>query len=168
VSGEKYEDYLRKHILDVAGMQATGYDHESTILPHRAEGYAPTKEGKLENAAFIDMSFPFSAGALYSTVEDLYRWDRSLYTDKVLTKASRDKMFTPFLDGYAYGWFTKSPTTHKMLYHGGGINGFNTTIDRYPDDDAFVVVLSNMNSPAVGKIGLALAAILFGEKYELP
>jgi CubicO group peptidase (beta-lactamase class C family) len=168
VSGEKYEDYVKKHIFDLVDMAATGYDHEATILPHRAAGYTAGADGKLQNAPYIDMSFPYAAGSLYSTVEDLYRWDRSLYTDKVLSKPSRDKMFTPFLNDYAYGWFTKSPTRHKLLSHGGGINGFNTTIDRYPDDDACVIVLSNVNSPVIGKIGQALAAIAFSEKYDLP
>ncbi len=172
VSGEKYEDYVKKHIFDVLDMAATGYDHGETILEHRAAGYTPGPDGKLQNAPYIDMSFPYAAGSLYSTVDDLYRWDRSLYTDKVLAKASRDKMFTPFLSGYAYGWFTivpgPTPSTHKVLSHGGGINGFNTTINRYPDDDACVIVLSNVNSPAIGKIGQTLAAIAFGEKYDLP
>jgi CubicO group peptidase (beta-lactamase class C family) len=167
-SGETYEAYIKKHIFDALDMNASGYDHASSILSHRAVGYTATADGKFSNADFIDMSFPYAAGALYSTVEDLYRWDRALYSDKVLAKASREKMFTPFLNDYAYGWFAKSNGAHKVIAHGGGINGFNTTIDRYPGDDACVVVLSNVNSPAVGKIGQALAAIAFGEKYDLP
>jgi CubicO group peptidase (beta-lactamase class C family) len=71
VSGEKYEDYLKKHIFDLLDMNDTGYDHEAAIIEHRAGGYTPVPGGKLQNAEYIDMSRPFAAGALYSTVEDL-------------------------------------------------------------------------------------------------
>src|SRR5262249_38143191 len=104
VSGEKYEAYLKKHIFDALDMNDSGYDHDTEIIKHRAAGYEQPKDGKLRNADYIDMSIPYSAGSLYSTVEDLYRWDRALYTDKVLGSEWKKKMFTPFLNNYGYGW----------------------------------------------------------------
>jgi D-alanyl-D-alanine carboxypeptidase len=168
VSGEKYEDYLRKHIFDPLDMSDTGYDHDTTILKQRAAGYMLSKDGKIRNADYLDMSIPYSAGSMYSTLEDLYRWDRSLYTDKVLPREWREKMFTPFLNNYAYGWFRAPLFGHKMTSHGGGINGFSTAINRFPDDDVCIVVLSNLASSSIGALANALAAIVFGEKYELP
>jgi len=149
VSGEKYEDYLKKHVFDPLDMQATGYDHDTAIIKHRASGYERGKDGKIRNAEYIDMSIPYSAGSLYSTVEDLYRWDRALYTDKVLTQQWRDKMFTPFLDNYAYGWFVKGAGADKTISHNGGVNGFVTSINRYPAQDSCVIVLSNGPGPAL-------------------
>ena len=158
LSGMSYEDYLQRNIFDRLDMQSSGYDHAAPILKNRASGYA-AKNGTFENAAFLDMSIPYSAGSLYSTVEDLYRWDRSLYTERVLSRKSIEKMYTPFKSNYAYGWEVQE-TPRKQYSHGGGIFGFSTFIIRYPADDAFVVVLSNIQGAPAGKIAGELAAIL--------
>ncbi len=167
VSGEKYADYLKKHIFGMLDMNDSGYDDSNIILKNRAQGYRSVTDG-FRNADYLDMSLPYAAGSLYSTVNDLYRWDRALYSDKVLTKASREKMWTPVKNDYAYGWAVGQAYKHKQIAHGGGINGFSTFIARYPDDDAFVVVLSNNERSAAGAIAGGLAGILFGEKVDLP
>ena len=101
-SGEKYADYLKKHIFGPLDMNESGYDDTQTILPNRAAGYTRVPEG-YRNADFLDMSLPHAAGSLYSTLGDLYRWDRSLYTEKMLTKKSLETMFTPVKNDYGYG-----------------------------------------------------------------
>jgi len=126
----------------------TGYDNSDAILPKRAAGYRKTLDG-FENARFLDMSIPYSAGALYSTVEDLQKWDSALYTEKLVSARSLDMMFQPRvkMDGppgagnpseYAYGWVIEKWTLFggkqnvRVIGHGGGINGFNTLITRLP------------------------------------
>jgi CubicO group peptidase (beta-lactamase class C family) len=168
VAGESYESFLKKTIFDPLDMQASGYDWDTTILKHRAAGYELGPDRKLRNAPYLDMGQPFSAGSLYSTVEDLYRWDRALYTEKVLTRKSLEKMFTPERDNYAYGFIVDKQFNRRRISHGGGINGFTTQIARYPDDDVCVVVLNNLGGPATGAIARDVAAIVFGEKYSLP
>jgi D-alanyl-D-alanine carboxypeptidase len=167
VSGEKYADYMKKHIFGVLDMQDSGYDDSSVILKNRAQGYRSITDG-FRNADYLDMSLPYAAGSLYSTVHDLYRWDRALYTDKVLKQASREKMWTPVKNNYAYGWGVGEAHKHKQISHGGGINGFATFIARYPDDDAAVIVLSNNERANPGAIAGGLSGILFGEKVDLP
>lgn len=167
VSGEKYAEYLKKHIFDVLEMHGSGYDDSSVILKNRAQGYRSVTDG-FRNADYLDMSLPYAAGSLYSTVNDLYRWDRALYTDKVLTKVSREKMWTPVKNNYAYGWSIGQAHKHKQVAHGGGINGFATFIARYPDDDTVVIVLSNNERGNAGPIANGLSGILFGEKVDLP
>jgi len=167
VSGEKYADYLRKHIFGPLDMQDSGYDVTAEILKNRAAGYAPQPGGGFRNAEYIDMSLPYAAGSLYSTARDLYRWDRSLYTEKVLSKASKEKMWTPVKNNYGYGWGI-NVRGRKQVSHGGGINGFSTFIARYPDDDAFVVVLSNNQQANSGAIAAGLAGVMFGEGTQLP
>jgi CubicO group peptidase (beta-lactamase class C family) len=166
-SGEKYADYLRKHIFGPLDMQDSGYDDTKTVLKNRASGYQPSKEGPV-NADYLDMSLPYAAGSLYSTVRDLYRWDRALYTDKLLTKASEEKMFTAVKNNYGYGWMLAPMVHHKQIGHGGGIFGFVTYIARFPDDDAFVVVLANVVNTNPQGMARDLAGTLFGEKVELP
>lgn len=167
VSGEKYADYLKKHIFGPLDMQNSGYDDTKSIVKNRASGYQPGPDG-LVNSDYIDMSLPYAAGSLYSTVRDLYRWDRALYTEKVISKASMQKMFTEEKNNYGYGWSLGPMVNHKQIGHGGGIFGFVTYIARFPDDDAFVVVLSNSVAGNSQGVASALAGTLFGEKVDLP
>ncbi len=167
VSQKSYEAYLKENILQPLDLENTGYGHNEPILDSRAAGYSWDKD-QLVNASYIDMSIPHAAGALYSTVEDLYLWDRALYTEKLIGKTSLEKMFTPFKDDYGYGWAIGKLFKHKRISHSGGINGFTTNISRYPDDDVCIIVLSNFDHSSTAKISQDLAAIVFGEKYEFP
>jgi CubicO group peptidase (beta-lactamase class C family) len=167
ISGKSYEDFLNENIFQPLNMTNSGYDHSNTILKNRASGYSLGTDG-LNNAAYIDMSLPLGGGSLYSTVEDLYLWDRALYTERLVGKTTREKIFTPFKEEYAYGWSVSDLYKHKRISHSGGINGFSSNISRYLDDDICIVVLSNYEHSVIGKIAKDLAAIAFGEKYELP
>ncbi len=146
---------------------SSGYDDTKSILKNRAAGYQPGTGG-LVNSDYIDMSLPYAAGSLYSTVHDLYRWDRALYTEKVLSKASKEKMFTPYKNNYGYGLMLQPIANHTQIGHGGGIFGFTTYIARFPKDDAFVVVLSNAVNANPQAVATALAATLFGEHADVP
>ena len=147
-------------------MTATGYDWPAAILKDRASGYS-NGDGKEINADFIDMGRPYAAGSLYSTVLDLYKWDRALYTTKVLSSQSLDAAFTPnnfdWAPGikYGYGWGIAQAHGHKSVGHGGGINGFSTVIWRAIEEDATSIVLSNNDSGSnVGKAGKELLELL--------
>lgn len=114
------------------------------------------------NAEYIDMSMPFSAGGLYSTVEDLYKWDQALNTGRLLTKASFDKMFQPYSEeGYGYGWFIQEIHGKNALVHSGGIPGFVSMIMRFVEDEATIIVLSNVMSDSAQTLSLKLAEIIF-------
>jgi CubicO group peptidase (beta-lactamase class C family) len=166
-SGVSYEAFLKEAIFDPLDMGDTGYDHDATVLPHRASGY--TREGdRLENAEYLDMAQPYAAGSLYSTVEDLAKWDRALADGKLISEESMARMFTPVKNDYAYGWAVRTRSGRKEVGHGGGINGFATEILRYPDQRVCVVVLCNVLPSNPGRVAHDLAAITFGEPYKLP
>ena len=175
VSGQSYADYLQHQIFEPLGMTDSGYDQAEPILPHRASGYAPTEAG-YQHAAFIDMTIPSGAGGLYSTVEDLYRWDQALYTDAVLSQSSRQLMVAPAVEmgeesgnaHYGYGWVIDHAYERDRVGHGGRIDGFATSIARYPNEQVVTIVLSNLETAPVDKISNNLAAILFGKEYKLP
>ena len=168
-AGESYESFLQKNIFDPLKLTGTGYDHFDVILKHRATGYSMSK-GKMVNSAFLDMTQPYSAGSLYSTVEDLFRWNEALFGGKVVNAKSFEMMTTPVKNNYAYGLGVETKFNRKMITHGGGINGFSTFIARFPDEKVTIVVLRNADYgiPGPGRISQDLAAILFGEKYEIP
>jgi len=169
VAGESYESFLQKNIFQPLRLTSTGYDLHGPILKNRATGYSLVK-GKMVNSEYLDMTQPFSAGSLYSTVEDLFAWNEALYSGKLLSAKSLEAMTTPVKNGYGYGLGIQTKSGRKMISHGGGINGFSTFIARYADEKITLVVLRNADygSPNPGQITQDLAAIAFGEKYDIP
>lgn len=167
VTGQNYADFVQQNIFQPLGMKDSGYDSNSTVIVHRASGYSPSAEGPV-NAGYIDMSIPFSAGALYSTTEDLLRWEQGLFGGKLLAPASLEKMTTPFKEDYALGLGVHSANGRKVIEHGGGIKGFNTHLAYYPDDKLVVVALANLNGGAASAMVPKLASLARGEALALP
>jgi CubicO group peptidase (beta-lactamase class C family) len=176
ISGKTYEQYLQETILTPLKMANTGYDHSNIILKNRAAGYE--KEGKkLSNAAYLDMSIPYAAGSLYSTVEDLYLWDQSLYTNQLLSEKSIESLFKPYIASggafYGYGWFVEETDNGakgklKTVGHGGGINGFNTIISRDLTDKNLIVLLNNTGGTVLGEMTDEIHNILYNKPFNQP
>jgi hypothetical protein len=167
ISGETYEKFVQENIFTPLGMKDSGYDSNSAIIERRAAGYAPGSNGPA-NAGYINMTVPFSAGSLYSTTEDLLRWEKGLFGGKLLSAASLAKMTTPFKDDYGCGVFVHTVKGHKSIEHGGGIEGFNTFLAYYPEDKLTVVALGNLNGGAPDAMAPRLTALAHGETVELP
>lgn len=177
ITGKPYEKVLEERIFKPLGMKNSGYDHYATIMPGRAAGYEQSLEG-YTNAPYLDMSLPYAAGSLYSTVEDLYIWDQALYTDRLLSAKMKELLFKPHVqnpDGaYGYGWAVgkkKLPQSKREISfvgHGGGINGFNTRIERYVDDKHLIVLLNNTGGTNLSEMCTAIGRILYGEPYDPP
>jgi hypothetical protein len=172
VSGQSYAEYMAEHIFQPAGMTATGIDEPGPVVPHRAAGY--TWDGQTyRNAEFVDMSNVGGAGILNSTVGDMYKWDRALYTDAILGPADREAYFTPRVStgegqSYAFGWRIVDTPEHTLAVHGGESNGFVTFAIRDPATQLYVIVLSNVEVPAAQDVAQGLAAIAYGEPYDMP
>ena len=178
VSGKTYEAMLQENIFTPLNMNDSGYDHHGEIIKNRATGYE--KQGnEFVNSNYIDMSIPYAAGSLYSTVEDLYLWDQALYTNKMLSKEYMVLYFKPYINAwgnshYAYGWGVGKDVignTTDSIYtisHGGGINGFNTNISRSPSDKTLIVLLNNTGGAPLNQMTQSIRAILKGKTYDLP
>jgi CubicO group peptidase (beta-lactamase class C family) len=127
--------------------------------------------GHIANADFLDMSVPFSAGGIYSTVEDMYRWSEALAENgKLLSADSLKQMFTEYPEAthegqhYGYGVVISRLKFGKLLYyHGGGIEGFSSSIQRYPNDRVSIVILSNLDSYKPWELGDHIASDLFNQ-----
>jgi CubicO group peptidase (beta-lactamase class C family) len=164
---------LKEDILLPLAMKDSGYDHYADILPLRAAGYQQDLAGVV-NAPYLDMSIPYAAGSLYSTVEDLYKWDQALYTDKLLPSDLKQKLFTPNLENYGYGWFIRAipagePGAGKtMISHGGGINGFNTLEQRLVGDHDLIVLFNNTPGASLDEMARGIRAILYRQKPAVP
>jgi CubicO group peptidase (beta-lactamase class C family) len=173
ITGKTYEQALKENIFDPLGMKSSGYDHHETIMQKRATGYEKRQSGII-TAPYLDMSIPYAAGSLYSTVEDLYLWDQALYTDKLVSAKSKELMFKPVLNNYAYGWAVptakigNTQDTVSVVAHGGGINGFNTVITRQVDDRHLIVLLNNTGGTRLDEMTRAIMGILYDKTYDLP
>jgi CubicO group peptidase (beta-lactamase class C family) len=169
VTGQFYGDFLQERIFKPLGMSRTRIISEDDIIPRRAAGYRLVK-GELKNQEWVSPSLNSTAdGALYFTVEDLQKWDAALYTEKLLKKASLDRMWTveklnngtPNKANYGFAWEINSVNGHRVIEHGGAWQGFTTYIARYVDDRLTVVALTNLDSGHANpkKITTGVAAI---------
>jgi CubicO group peptidase (beta-lactamase class C family) len=168
VTGQPYEKLLRERIFNPAGMNDSGYDSTSPLLAKRAAGYDKHFDGSYTNTGYLDMTQPYAAGSLYSTVEDLYRWDQALYGEKILSAASKAKMFTPGLSNYGYAFTITKKDGVTTIEHGGGINGFNTVISRNPETKRLIVLLNNTGAAPLNQMTAGIRAVLDGKKPEYP
>ncbi len=195
VTRRTFEQNIQERIFEPLGMANSGYDRNRYVLKKRASGYT---RGPFEsaNADYIDMdSSPGAAGAIYSTVGDMFLWDRALYTNQLLSQQYRDLLFTPNREvpevkaaggraqsRYGYGWQIYSrihPVTKrrtKVVNHGGAINGFRAMENRLVEDDAFIIVLCNQGDSFGGSevwntvINLSneMIHVVTGQPYKMP
>jgi CubicO group peptidase (beta-lactamase class C family) len=164
VSGQHFQTFVRTNILDVLGLNDTGHSTDGTsLLKNRAAGYMPVGLTDFENAPYLNWSIKAGNGSMYSTVDDLFRWDRALYTDQILPFDLIQSMYD---DGF--GWFSTRQFSRRRVHINGRSPGFTAQMARYLDDDVCIIVLSNIYAPVVDPIARDLAAILFDEPYELP
>lgn len=173
VTGKSYEENLKERILEPLKMTNTGYDSHYTILPNRAAGYQ--KYGfQYSNAMFIDMSIPNAAGAMYSTVEDMFKWERAFESKGLLSKKMRKKIFKPEKGNYGYGWYVEDTpinvngTETLKAYHTGTIAGFKASISRLMDDNHTIIVLCNNDAVPIDQINEKLQLTLYDMPYDLP
>ena len=168
VSGKSYEDYLKDNIFEPLKMTSTGLNHQKQIIKQRAAGYARAEDGSISNFDYFNLDYIFAAGGLYSTVEDLYLWDKALYTEKLVKEKTLNQIFTPGLENFGYGWEIFQQKNRRLVRSGGRSFGFSNSLVRYPTDRVTVIVLSNIDTAGAGKIADELSAIVFGERHDIP
>lgn len=168
ITGMKYEDYIQKNLFDRAGMKHSYYCSESKIIPNQAHGYDTGEKG-LQHAGYLDQTWPYAAGSLCSTAEDLVKWDQALHYGKILNEKMYKEFLSPTVlnDGsvthYAKGITVTEDHGQTMIEHGGGINGFLTENRYYPKEDLSIVVLINSTGPvAPGMIANHVADQILG------
>jgi len=176
VSGQNYADYLAAHIFAPCGMHDTGQDGDATrIIPFSAAGYEPVELIGYKKSPYLDWSNKTGSGSLYSTADDLLRFDRALNAGKVLSEATRKKYYVEG-DENTYGWYFYNRSEqhgfesgHRLMAGKGHGTGFSAELDDYPDDGLTIIILSNSFStvtqdPIIG----GLAAIVFGNDPPKP
>lgn len=164
VSGQKYASYLEEELFRPLGMEHTWYADDARIIPGRAAGYS-LRDGKVINAPHMSMTIPHAAGAVFSTVDDLARWDQALRSLEVLPKALLERAWSVrklpdgTTSGYGLGWKVCSLAGHRTIEHGGFVNGFGAQLLRLPDDDLTIAILVNNDGdiPDAGALARRIA-----------
>ncbi|MGA2713413.1 MAG: serine hydrolase [Bryobacteraceae bacterium] len=169
-SGEKYEDYVREHVLVPAGMLQTRPDDRLAIIPLRTRFYSKDKSGAVVNAEFLDSSYKVPAGGWLSSAQDMARFEVAILNDRLVKRATRDIMWTPQMpsDGlgrmvYGLGWQAGTTGGVGDVGHGGTGQGTSTMILIAPEARAGVVALINSDDA-----GALVASQLLEIVLELP
>lgn len=171
ITGLSYDEVIRQQIFMPAGMNASGFDWE--LLPHEvhAIGYTDSGSGVVPSLA-SHSSVLHAAGAMYSTVDDLFRFDSALNNNTLLRRQTLLDMWQAETPGYGYGWEIHQIHGQRVVAHSGGLYGFICNFVRFIDNDGnsqiTIILLSNDNSAAVPEMTETLSATVLGLPYEMP
>lgn len=161
---------VRNYIFRPLHMDNSGFDFANLRSSDKATGYYsyPSKSNG-EVAPIIDSAEPFSAGCIYSTVGDLYKWHEGLQHYTIVSRASLEQAYTPFRDHYGFGWVIDSLFDKRVVSHSGDIDGFKTNIARITDDDVCIILLNNIEDEEMrGQITRDILAVLYDKPYAVP
>ena len=166
LSGRTWRSEMEERFFKPFGLTETQYCDTRSLMTNRAHGYEQLPNGLFVNAAFIDTSQPYAAGALCSTVGDLARWNSALGNGKVVSAASYLQMTTPenAAADSNYGFGLKLHTFEKrtMIRHSGGIPGFVSDNAWFPETQTSITVLTNSGSAFTGRLLDQVARATFG------
>ncbi|MEK4664393.1 serine hydrolase [Priestia sp. FSL H7-0729] len=138
VSGMSYADYVQQTILKPLGMKNSG---EASRKVHTISGFVQQDDAWVTAPYYVSQS---GSGTIYSTVDDMLKWDRALYTDKILSQDTIEQMYEPYSDkNYGYAWILKENGTHRTVFHNGSGGGFATAFSRNLSDDITIILLGN-------------------------
>jgi CubicO group peptidase (beta-lactamase class C family) len=178
VSGEPFHLFLKNNIFLPLGMTDTlVFDpRRDSGIDRRVYGYGPKPEGEgYELRDFHYLNGAAGDGAIYSTLEDLYRWDQALYSEKLIPSETLARAFTPVklnngqTHEYGFGWsILKDKDGSKVVAHGGGWVGFRTFILREIERRRTLILLTNNSSYVLRPLVNAVVDILHGRDYSLP
>lgn len=171
VSGMSYWQAVRKYIFEPLQMDNSGFDFAHLNSNNKATGYDVLNDSVQQPAVITDSTVPFGAGAIYSTVIDMYKWHEGLQSYKIVGKDLMDKAYTPCaLHNYGFGWQIDSVYGKKMVSHSGSITGFGSNFARMPEDDICIVLLSNKSGSTADVMHISdrLLAVLYKQPYVVP
>lgn len=160
-SGHSFPEFLKQRIFEPLGMRNTlAYVAKGPEIEHRAYGYSEIN-GKWQRSDQSSTSAVLGDGGIYSSIDDLVRWDAALYDDRLLSDASRKLAFSPQVEvigepyqaQYGLGW----RITGDTLWHSGESIGFRNVIVRWPKRHMTIILLSNRNDPEPYRLALEIA-----------
>jgi CubicO group peptidase (beta-lactamase class C family) len=178
LSGKRYAEFLKENIFDPLGMHDTlVVDERRQKVPKLATGYA-IRDGRWQDISYSPEDFMYGDGGIDSTVNDLYKWDQALYTERLVHRATLQMAFTPghtndgkhtdtFLTGflkrptsYGFGWFITSLDGKLQVEHEGNWSGYRSYIIRMPSERVTAIVLMNSAYDRIRDIAQGLISLV--------
>ncbi|WP_431136336.1 serine hydrolase [Psychroserpens mesophilus] len=170
VSGMSYADFITTHIFDKLDMTNSYYGSMTQLIPNRARGYSETDEG-YRNANYLSLTLPYAAGSIMSTTEDLLKWQNAISANTLISKSSLNKAIngSKLNTGedipYGYGWLKGNIRGSLTYEHSGGIFGYSSNGIFLPEENMYIVGLTNCDCGNVGAITTNVAAIALGKPF---
>ncbi|MDQ2086961.1 serine hydrolase [Herbivorax sp. ANBcel31] len=180
ISGLSLGEYLKENIFDLLEMNDTGtyYDKKEEEF---AIGYTGSTELTPVEQDEILLKIAYGAGNLFSTVNDMYKWDRALHTEKLVKEETLDMVFDVHENipeeemlnfggfGYGYGWIISDDSElGKIVSHGGNTLSYSAQISKYLEQDITIIITTNIGYYVLDSIEATLIDIIMGNEYELP
>ncbi|MCI0516312.1 MAG: beta-lactamase family protein [Woeseiaceae bacterium] len=162
VSGQPFAGFLHANIFQPLGMNTTvAYQDGISVVSNRAYGYTVDESG----VSGSDQS-PWSAvlgdGGIYSSLNDLFKWDQALYTERLIPAGLFEQALTPNLEDYGFGWRIDDFHGYRRMHHSGSTSGFRNFIQRFPEQRLTVIALTNRRDPEVDPLAESVARLYLG------
>ncbi len=168
LTGITYEQAVGKYIFIPLQMKNSGFGFKEFESENKAVGYEVFEEATVKRAEVYSGRGPYAAGAIYSTVGDLYRYYNGLQYNKLLKKSTLQKAFTPVRNSYGYGWMINVREKIKLVSHSGGAAGFRSNFVMIPEKDICIAILNNHEHAGLETITRDIISILLERPYTVP
>ncbi len=168
VTEQPYRECIKKYLTEPLGLKATLYLDNEPIVANRVRGYS-LDNGRLVNAAHLNINLPYAAGAMGASIKDVVAWQTGLNQLQVLNEGSLERMRTPtplpsgIDNAYGYGVAMANLDGIRKITHTGGINGFASVLSYYPDEELTIAVLVNTQPANPWALESELARIVLGK-----
>ncbi|MBV9959259.1 MAG: serine hydrolase [Acidobacteria bacterium] len=180
-AGQPFAEFVRKNILEPAGMKHSGIIGAGKPPQKLAHGYTygdigwekmiggvALTAGHLKRLPQLALTPPAGDGGLYSTIDDLYLWSRLMDGSKLVPAALAAEVYTPGLDNYGYGWFIDKGFERRRMWHNGLLPGYTSELLKFPDDKITIIIFCNMDRARLSRIRRDVSAIVLGKPYDMP
>jgi len=174
VTGDTYENFIEKNIFETLGMKNSRYGKMNEIIPNRANGYSEAEGDSFINANYLSLTLPYAAGSLMSTVDDLLLWQNAISANTLIKRSSLETAIngSTLANGkkipYGYGWGKNKIQGETAIAHSGGIFGYSTNGIYLPNQDIYVIGLTNCDCNDVGAITTKIAALAMDKPFPDP
>jgi CubicO group peptidase (beta-lactamase class C family) len=169
VTGTSYPELLKTRVFNKAGMKNSGLDTKDRKSDAKALGYVTNPATvKWEIAEEGDVALASGAGAMYSTVEDLYQWSKAIHNSGVIPDALFAKALQPVQGNYGLGWIVNRDNGRLQIGHTGSIPGYIANFMHFPNEDITIIMLTNYQEVDGRKLSKDLTSVVFGEPYKIP
>ncbi|MDR7128188.1 CubicO group peptidase (beta-lactamase class C family) [Algoriphagus sp. 4150] len=166
LSGKSYAEFVQENIFDKLEMTSSQYANHSEVIENRAYGYH--QKDKYVNKNYVSLSLPYASGSLMSTVDDMLKWNKAIKNNKLIIDETKKIVFEnhTLSNGkkinYGYGWHITTLNNAVSFEHGGSIFGFKSMGVYLPEEDIYVIGLSNCDCNSPTELARDIAQLTMG------